>query len=335
MKKYIFTTVVALLTLTAFAQHNDKGSVKVRGTRLTYPLVRKWIEEFNKEYPGIRVLIAQQAPSDSIDLSLAAHSIVEGDLKDHQAYVAITRYVQLPVANSNHPALDELQRRGLRESDFNNLYFSNSSTNVFGASNSPIVVYTRERPACAAITFARHFGNDPKALQGVGVKGDDQDLANAVRENINGISFNNLGFIYDISSRKVTNDLAVIPLDLNESGAIEKEEQVYSSLDEVIAFVEKTNHRKFVTENVNALFNKVTPNPAAGIFLNWVLANGQNFSHALGFLNLEQKPLVDQRAIVAKTYNISTSSCEGVDDLMKQRKQKLADNKSAKDGSRK
>ncbi|MBT1697452.1 hypothetical protein KK083_11230 [Fulvivirgaceae bacterium PWU4] len=321
MKRYTIIGLLMLITIAASAQPSGNGVVKVRGTRLTYPLVRKWIAEFNKQYPGIKVTIAQNAPADSIDLNFAAHSIVEGDLKDHQASVAVTRYVQLPIANSNHPGLKEMQARGFQQSDFDNLFFSTSNTATFGAAQSPITIYTRERPACAAITFARHFGNDPKAIQGVGVKGDDQDLAKAVKNDVNGISFNNLGFIYDVTSRKIAEGLAVIPLDLNENGIIEKEEQAYSTLDEVIAFVEKTNHRKFVAENVNVIFNKATPNTAAGTFLSWVLTNGQSFNHDSGFLNLDEKLLTTQREIIAGVFKTSTQACEGVDALMKQRKQ--------------
>jgi phosphate transport system substrate-binding protein len=320
------TVVIALLVVTslAWAQRPETGIVKLRGTRLTYPLVSKWISEFKNEYPNIIVTIAQEAPADSIDLNLAAHSIVEGDLKENQDYVAVTRYVQLPVANSHHPALQTLQAKGFRESDFNNLYFTNSTPSFLTVSNSPITLYTRERPTCATITFARHFGNDPKEIKGIGVKGDDQDLAKAVKEDINGISFNNLGFIYDLKTRKVVEDLAIIPVDINENGKVDSDEEIYGKLDEVIAYVERTGSKKFVTEYVNVLFNKSTPNAAAGLFLSWTLTKGQKFNHAYGFLSLEEKPLDEQKAIVNKSFKISAvSSCEGLNDALKERKGKL------------
>jgi phosphate transport system substrate-binding protein len=320
MKRYTIIGLLTLAIITAFGQSNTSGVVKLRGTRLTYPLVRKWIAAFNKLHPDVQVVIAQSAPADSIDLIFAAHSIVEGDLKAHQASVAVTRYAQLPIANSNHPGLKEMQGRGFRESDFNNLFFSTSSASTFGTLQSPITVYTRERPACAAVTFARHFGNDPKAINGVGVKGDDQDLAAAVRNDVNGVSFNNLGFIYDVGSRKITEGLVVIPLDLNENGSIEKDEEVYNTLDEAIAFIERTNHRKFVVENVNVIFNKAVPNTAVVTFLNWILTNGQSFNHEAGFLDLGETSLATQKVIIAGTFKTSVPSHVEIDAL-NQRKQ--------------
>lgn len=319
--KIILSLFLFLFSVVVFAQQKDTGIVKLRGTRLTYPLVKKWISEFNKEYPGIAVLIAQKSPADSIDFSVAAYGLTEKDYENNRVGVAVTRYVQLPVANSKRPGLAALQAKGFTDSDFNSLYFSN--TNRFSASNAPITLYTREKPACAAITFAKHFGNDAKELKGVGVKGDDQDLASAVKEDVNGISFNNLGFIYDVKTRKIIDGLAVVPLDLNENGKVDKNEQVYETLDNVISYIEKTNHPKFVTERVNFIFSKASANQAAGIFLSWVLTKGQAFNHGLGFLSLEEKTISEQKAITLSTFKIaSVSSCEGADKLMAKRRAK-------------
>jgi len=324
MKRYIVTMIILANAVTfASGQQSKSGIVKLRGTRLTYPLVRKWITEFNKDYPAIKVIIAQQSPADSIDLNLAAYRIDEGDLEAPKGFASITRYTQLPVANSQREGLKELQSRGFTDADFNQLYFSNQKPTFLASSKSSINLYTREKPACAAITFAKHYGNDPKAIQGVGVKGDHQDLAKAVKDDINGISFNNLGFVYDLKTRKVTEGLAVIPLDLNENGKVDQDEQVYGTLDELLAFIEKTNNPKFVTEHVNVIFDKSKQNDAAGIFLLWVLTKGQQFNHELGFLSLEDNDLNKQRTIVSSNFKTSSAACEGIPSV-NQKKEKKA-----------
>ncbi|HEY9047442.1 MAG TPA: hypothetical protein VIN08_16160 [Ohtaekwangia sp.] len=306
MKK-TYILLVLLLTGSLVSAQQTQGIVKLRGTRLTYPLVNAWIEAFSKEYPGIKVSIAPQAPADSIDFTIAAYALTEKDYEGNREGVAIARYVQLPVANSKRPDLVAVQAKGLTEKDIQSLYFSPATPDLFGSAQaaSPITRYTREKPACAAKTFAKHYGNDAATLQGNGVQGDDKDLANAVREDIYGISFNNLGFVYDLNTRKVADGLAVIPLDLNENGKTDKNENIYSSVDDVIRYIEKTNHARFVTERVNFIFSKSSPNAAAGIFLNWVLAKGQRFNHTLGFLELENKTLAEQKVIAASAFKIS------------------------------
>jgi len=322
MKKFGILLLLVASAYVALAQQKESGIVKIRGTRLAYPLINKWIDEFKKVYPDIKVAIAPAAPADSIDLSIAAYALTDKDLENNRAGVAFTRYVQLPVANSQRADLAQLQARGFSDADFQRLYFSPETPTFFASAEaSPITLYTRDKPACAAKTFAAHFEHDPKAIQGVGVKGDDQDLAKAVKADVNGISFNNLGFIYDLNTRKPVEGLAIIPLDLNGNGKVDKEEQCYGTLDEVIAYVEKTHNKKFVTENVNFLFSKSSSNMAAGIFLHWALTQGQQFSHAFGFLAQDDQALREQQAIAGATFKtVSTSSCEGADNLMKTRR---------------
>lgn len=310
MKLFSILIILVLSLTTAYAQQ-ETGTVTLRGTRLTYPLVQRWIDAFRKEYPRIRVAITPNIAADSLDFTIAAYSIEGKDLGDRTG-VAVARYVQLPVANSQRPDLTAWQARGFTEADLKDLYFTPQAPNLFASASaskavSPITLYTRDKPACAAITFAKHYDNDPGNIQGKGVKGDDRDLARAVQDDVYGVSFNNLGFLYDIQTRRVTTGLAVIPLDLNENGHVDADENVYTTVDDVIAYVERTNHPRFVTEHINFLYAKNRQNAAAGIFLAWVLTKGQQYNHDLGFLGLS---------------TASIPACQGTDALMKQRKAK-------------
>jgi phosphate transport system substrate-binding protein len=322
-------TLLMLTSVLVFAQQKNAGIVKLRGTRLTHPLVNKWIAEFKKEYPDIKVAIAQDAPADSIDFSIASYALSAKELEGNKDAVVITRYVQLPVVNSNRPGLAELQEKGVKEKDLQDLFFTDTAPVFLASSNSQssLALYVRDRPVCAVKAFAAHYGNDPKKINGIAVKGDDRDLAEAVKKDINGISFNNLGFIYDVTTRKIVKDLAIIPLDLNENGKVDKDEQIYNTVDEVIAYIERTKNPKFINERVNFIFDKGSTNASAAIFLNWVLNKGQKFNHDLGFINLEDKFLQEQKVILKSNFKVSsTSSCEGLDKLAQERKATKANN---------
>src|SRR6478736_4339850 len=241
MKTKILLALFLVASNLLFAQQQT-DVVKLRGTRLTYPLVNKWIVEFKKEYPNIKVSIAPNAPADSIDFTIASYPLKSDELKPSQHSVIATRYVQLPVVNSSRPGLAELQAKGITEKELGEIFFSPESTTVLASSqkNVPLDLYVRDRPVCAVKSFAGHFGADPKKIKGSGIKGDDQDLAKAVKKDVNGFSFNNLGFIYNTKTRKVVDSLAIIPLDLNANGKIDKDEQIYNTLDDVLAYIEKT-----------------------------------------------------------------------------------------------
>src|SRR6478609_7253710 len=110
MKNRITLMMLFMLSVTlASGQQKESGNVKLRGTKLTYPLVRKWIAEFNKEYPGIKVQIAPDAPKDSIDFSIASYKLTSSDFEGNREGISLARYVQLPIANSKRPGLAELQ----------------------------------------------------------------------------------------------------------------------------------------------------------------------------------------------------------------------------------
>ncbi|HEY8934546.1 MAG TPA: hypothetical protein VIM65_04970 [Cyclobacteriaceae bacterium] len=327
--KVALITALVLTSALALAQQKNAGIVKLRGTRLTHPLVNKWIAEFKKEYPDIKVSIAQDAPADSIDFSIASYALSEKELEGNKDAVVVTRYVQLPVVNSNRPGLAELQATGIKEKDLQNLFFTDTAPVLLASSKSqaPLALYVRDRPVCAVKAFAAHYGNDPSKINGIGIKGDDKDLAEAVKKDVNGISFNNLGFIYDTQTRKIANDLAIIPLDLNENGKIDKDEQIYGTVDEVIAYIEKTKNPKFINERVNFIFSKSSVNTSAAIFLNWVLNKGQQYNHQLGFINLEEQFLQQQKVILKSNFKVSsTSSCDGLEKLALERKSKQASN---------
>ncbi|HTE32500.1 MAG TPA: hypothetical protein VK666_19100 [Chryseolinea sp.] len=303
MRTKLIAIAFVAACLPGFSQ-TIKGTVKLRGTRLTYPLVRTWIREFKKQYPDIDVTISPQAPKDSIDFNIASYAVGEKELQENREAVVVTRYVQLLVVNSKRPDLAQLQAHGVTEEVLRNLFFTPQEPAFanFSKSETPLALYVRDRPVCAVKAFATHFGTDPAVINGVGIKGDDEELADAVRQDVNGICFNNLGFIYDVQTRKVSDNLAVVPQDLNDNGIIDNDENIYGNLDSVIAFIEKTNHPKFVNERVNFLFNKSNENVCAGLFLNWILTEGQSFNNRLGFIDQDRSFLIAQQEIARKTF---------------------------------
>ncbi len=310
------TLILSLILGISFTANAQK-KLYISGTRLTRPLVEKWADEYNKTQKDVTVAWAgREISSDSVPLKILAFQLSEKEVKPGYASIVIARYTQLAIANSQRSDLKELQLKGFTEADFKKIYFSTERGEV-ASGKSPIVIYKREKPACAAVAFAGHYSSDPNKAPGVGVNGDDKDLSKAVKRDPNGLSYNNLGFIYDVKTRKVADSLAVIPLDLNENGKIDTDEQIYASLDDVITFIEKTNHPKIPTEVVNVIFNKETKSEAEGKFLNWILTDGQQYNRAYGFINQTTESLDNQKNVIASNYKVSGQSCTGLEKVQR------------------
>lgn len=295
MKKMFLSVLYLLTFLLAKSQQETLPSgpgnggtgsctLRVTGTRLVHPIFRKWIEEYTKLHPGITILLDSRIPADSADILIVSHILGPNDLKEGQTSVILNRYVQLPVVNSHRSDVAALQAKGFTEADVRQIYFGNVNNSDPIPGDYHFAVYKREKPACASRAFANHFGNEQKDIKGVGVKGDDKDLLEAVIRDTNGISYNNLGFLYDLRTRKPVDGVAIIPLDLDGNGKVDPGENIYGDLDQVIAFAEKANNRQLLVENVHVIFSATNPNTALAGFLQWILTEGQKYDHAYGFL---------------------------------------------------
>jgi phosphate transport system substrate-binding protein len=97
------------------------------------------------------------------------------------------------------------------------------------------------------------------------------------------VAYNNLGFVYDLKTRKQKQGIRVVPIDINANGKVDKEEAFYGNLDQLIQKLEVTQSDLPPTGNMVFIYKEDKPEVTA--FINWVLDKGQNYNHALGFLN--------------------------------------------------
>ena len=295
MKKILVVISFTTAFHMAFAQN---AVIKISGTRIAYPLFQEWITEYSKSHKGISFIINSSKPADSSDKAIASYAVPPENIKAGKQLIAVSRYVQLPIVNSSRKDLSALQQKGFTEQAFRQVYFNDPGNNKPDRFTNLFTVYTRERPVCATKAFTTHFGRQANDIHGVGVAGDDRTLLDAVKKDINAISYNNLGFIYNLQTRKVNDSIAVIPIDLNENGTIDAAERIYNTVDDVVTFAEKTNSSKLPIANVNVIVNK-EGSDAVKDFLRWVLQYGQQYNQAIGFLKLPESLLEDQSAILA------------------------------------
>lgn len=302
MKKRLILLTVVSGILTSNTLIAQKQKVRISGTRLTYPLVEKWISEFNAANPTIQAEIAPRGlSSDSIDISINTFTIKSDEVKTGKSVVIVNRFSQLPITNSKNPQLTQFQQTGITNRALKTIFFEQDSaaavTATAAANPFGVKVYTRDVPACAAVSFSKSFGENARHIKGVGVKGDDKTLLNAVKNDPNAISFNNLGFVYNIKTRKAEDSIAVIPVDLNSNGKLDKDENIYATLDQVISYLESHPDSKLPLDNVSASYSKQV-SPATIKFLTWVLNKGQQYNHQYGFVNQDSKVLEEQKRLL-------------------------------------
>ena len=267
-------------------QKNEKKIINITGTRFFYPLVEKWAEEFKKENPDVEIIV--KFGIQNADISMTG-TPVDKENPDKGKYTVVSNFAVVPIINEHNPAWAALQKRGLSETDFQKIYFRGDQQQNSFATNSgvavPIRVYTRG--ACASATFSRHFGKQINDLTNLDTKiADDQVLLQNVLNDSLGVAYNNLGFVYDLQTRKQKPGIKVVPVDLNGNGKIDGDESFYDNLDQLIKKLE-TAHIDLPPVGKQVFIYK-EDRPEVKAFVNWVQTKGQQYNHSLGFLNTQQ-----------------------------------------------
>jgi len=259
-----------------------KGTINISGTRFLFPLIEKWGEEFKKEHPGVDFVVKQGVPGIDIEASAAP---VKAQDPAKGSYTVVSRFALVPIANEKNPALVQLKEKGLSKDDLEKIYFKGAAQKEnfsYAGIQVPIRVYARG--ACASATFSDRFGKQIKDLSNLDTKiGDDQLLLQNVINDSLGVAYNNLGFVYDLKTRKQKQGIRVVPIDINGNGKVDKEEDFYESLDQLISTLEATQNDLPPTGNLTLIYKDDRPEVKA--FVDWILAKGQSYTHALGFLN--------------------------------------------------
>jgi len=278
MKKiFVFVMMFFLLN----EAHAQTPVIKITGTKFPFQIMQQWIDVYRQSHPGVTFELSKTISPDSAEIFIAAHAFRRGELKDNQVLISLNRYAQLPIVNSNRSDLKKLQQKGFTKGDLQKIYFSQDETNSFH-------VYRRDKNVCASRSFAENVTGKQLDVAGELVNGDDRALSNAVKYDVNGISYNNLSLIYNLKTRKVADSIAIIPIDLNGNGKIDADENIYATLDDVLNFLSTSNNNIIPQDNVNIVINRNTITKPALDFINWIITQGQQYDRAFGFLNLDK-----------------------------------------------
>ena len=305
IRSFLFLTIIftSLAVPRSYSQEKNSGQISISGAFALYPMVIRWADEYRKINPGVRFDIsaggAGKGISDvlngMVEIGMVSREIYPEELKKGAFPVAVTKDAVVAVVNESNPALNDIMTKGLKKDAANNIWITGRYTTLaqaFGAKQlSPIHIYTRSDACGAAEMWAKFFGKKQEDLLGVGVFGDP-GLAQAVRKDPLGVGFNNIGYAYDATTRKQIKGLRVVPVDLNNNGKIDSDEDFYASLDDLIAAIASG---KYPSPPSRELFFVMKGNPKNNRvlteFIRWVLTDGQKFVNEAGYISLPKEKI--------------------------------------------
>ncbi|MDP4271780.1 MAG: hypothetical protein Q8909_16915, partial [Bacteroidota bacterium] len=281
-----------------YGQEKENRSFYLKGAKFTFPLIEKWVSEYNKLNPQLQIKINTKQIPDAQGLNVVAYQLTDSDQLANQTAFYVGRYALVPVSNKQNPILSKAGKGGLSKKVLKKLFFDESdeySEDQQDAKSKYIAtVYARESQAPTTIALARYFGVKPVNLKGKKVLGDDIYLLNAIKKDTTGVTYNSINYAYDLQSRKLRSDIALLPLSLKSQ---QKEVLNSLDLDNAISLLEKNSVESIPVQNFGlALSNEQRDNKILRSFLKWVITSGQSYNHEAGFLNLDESTLSAQKA---------------------------------------
>ena len=274
-----------------------QGTIRVSGAWALYPMMVRWAEEFGKVHPKVRADIsaggagkgAADAISGLVDIGMVSREVKPEEVKQGAFFVPVVKDAVFSVINIENPVFNKgLAEKGVKKKTFIDLWINGIPLTwgeiVGGGSKDKVQVYTRSDSCGAAETWAQYLGGKQQEdLKGVGVYGDP-GLAEAVKKDRNGIGYNNLNYAYDAKTGLSLAGLQVIPIDINENGRVDPEEDLKTKNGAVQAVASGLYPSPPARD-----LNLVTKDRFKGIaqeFIRWILTEGQKYVDEMGYIKL-------------------------------------------------
>ena len=284
------------------------GRLTLSGAWALYPLAIRWQEEFQKTHPGVHIDVqaggAGKGVADALagvaDIGMVSREILPAEVAKGAVAVAVAKDAVIAIVSRKNPFLDTILRRGLRKEDLAAVWLRRTRGTWEGllglTGRTPVHVYTRSDACGAAETWAVYMGGHQEDLAGIGVYGDP-GLAEAVRRDSLGIGYNNVNFAYDARTLEPVRGLAVCPIDLDASGAIEPREAVYATRDDLIRAIAAGVYPSPPARELYFVI-KGQPRPLLAEFLEWVLVEGRKYVAEMGYIAIGPERTAAGLAIV-------------------------------------
>jgi phosphate transport system substrate-binding protein len=309
-RKKISLILIAILILMTYSAcrsgSNDEAqksgdtpsTIRISGAWALYPMMVRWAEEFTKTHPACEIDVAAGGAGKGVadtlaglvDIGMVSRDIKPEELQKGAWYVPVVKDAVFPIMNANNPAAKEVMSKGLTKKKFLALWIEGKTLTWGQLTDSSSVdrvqVYTRSDACGAAETWAKYLGNHAQEdIRGVAVYGDP-GITEAVKKDRRGIGYNNLNYAYDMKTGLPQTGIRIIPVDVNENGRVDPEEDL-TSKEKAMRAVKSGVYPSPPVRDLNLVVKGKLSGPVRE-FIRWILTDGQRFVEEVGYIMISE-----------------------------------------------
>lgn len=284
-------------------------TIRVSGAFALFPMMAVWAEAYSQQNSHVNFDLqgggAGKGMADMLtgvaEIALLSREPRQAELEQGAFLMPAAVDAVVATVNAHNPQLEQLLATGLTPEKAAALWLREELTTwgelVGNDDPSRITVYTRSDASGAAEVWSLFLGGTSQEdLLGIAVNGDP-GLAEAVRQDIYGIGFNNIVFAYNMATGEQVEGLRVIPLDLNGDGTITADEDFYADrlrLHQAVA----TQRYPSPPARLLYLVTKGPPSAEVTAFYRWMLTEGQTLVEGAGFVGLSRATVDEGLALL-------------------------------------
>ena len=303
-----------------------KGNITISGAFALYPITVLWANEFMKLYPDIEIDISAGGAGKGmadvlngmVDLGMVSREINPEEFKKGAWIIAVAKDAVVPTISSKNPFIDTLVKKGITKDQLKLIFVEDrikdwSEITGIKTKHKVIHVFTRSDACGAGEIWGKYLGKNQEALQGIGVYGDP-GMADAIQNEAASIGYNNIVYAYDLSTRRVYPGICVLPIDLNNNGKIDPEENFYGNLDSLNNAIRANIYPSPPARELYFVSKGKPKSTVVKEFLKWILTDGQKYVRKAGYVELSEEDRLNElskvRFILRRTFHLIKSNSE-------------------------
>lgn len=273
--------------------HN--GEIKIRGAYALMPLVQKWIDEYQKIHPLVSFNLSPAGTGEVLDdifsdkLDLVMVSSALPDALDSLVWILpVAKLSVVMIVNKKNPYWSQILETGIKKDDLVKLYTGEISSwgNLYGEFGKyPVSVYFRSDKAGSTHELLKYLWLNEQNIKGTAIMGEDL-LLEAIKGDSLAIGYCNFIYSFDPASKKFLDKVSIIPLDQNQNGRLDKNENFYQNFGELQRAMWLGKYPCVLNRPLQFVAADKPSTKELNDFLKWIITDGQEIAREMGYMEL-------------------------------------------------